>query len=230
MIFNKITQTHPFLAHGPGKKNFLPLWDDLIELRRLFPLKQKSPHNLTVVTFNNGEGFDEKPLGLLEEFLESTVLGAGVKNWNNVMKIELLSNFLDSVKTNYVLVCDSCDVFVLRNLSDLVTNFQKMNCSAVFNSEKLNWPFDLPQYIIDFELMLNLNLRLNAGVWIANTDFAKQILAVCNKAPPHKFSEQWYYKHAYFELWPQMKVDYNNFIFQGLNRVDKDEIDLMKLF
>jgi hypothetical protein len=113
-------------------------------------------------------------------------------------------------------------------LEPLIQIFQSTKSDALFNAEKMIWPPDLPSYIINFERKLHPYLFLNAGLWIAKTQFAKQILKECLGVSPetgYTNSEQVAYKYCYRNLYPHMAVDYSSAIFQGLNRVSNNEIE-----
>jgi hypothetical protein len=236
MIINNKYGTRPILAHAPGKMEHIPLWRDVIDLCNYFPARQKVPKDLTIVTFNNGvvQGYNDKPMGLFESFIDGCcVLGAEVEEWKNNIKITLAKEFLKSVGTKFVLFCDSSDVFVVNRLDRLIVEFEKENCEACFNAEKKNWPHDLSKHIVDFENKIHPGMYLNAGVWMAYTDFAKIVLDACINAnvnsEHHKDSEQIYYKFVYKELWPRIKVDEDCSIFQGLNRTESKELYFKKL-
>lgn len=206
-----------------------------MDVCRYFPMRQRVPENLTVVTFNNGvvQGYNEKPMGLFESFVDGCcVLGSEIKEWQNKMKILLLFDFLGSVETEFVLICDSSDVFVVNRLDYLVEGFQEESCGACFNAEKRNWPYDLPEEIVCFENTKHPGMYLNAGVWMAYTEFAKFVVSSCLKtdeiSDQHEESEQVHYKFVYSKLWPEMKIDADCSIFQGLNRTGTEELSLVK--
>lgn len=239
MIYNRITHTWPVLAHAPGKPEFIPLWPAVRSLAMVLPPRSTHPENLTVVTFNNGgKSYNGKILGTLERSLQlsnitCTVLGGDVREWQNKIKISLMADFISKTQTPYVLFADSSDVVLINHLSNLVCKFKQMGCRAVFNAEKKNWPFDLPKEIVDFESSLHPFLFLNAGLWIADSEFARTLISECLKITPntsHVGSEQAYYKFCYRQFYPDIRVDFKCELFQGLNRVGEEEIQITKVF
>jgi hypothetical protein len=145
MIQNKMFGTRPVLAHAPGKLDFVPLWKDMMDLCRLSSLTTSITENLTVITFNNGFSHNEKPVGLLEGQLnkmniDHIVLGSDVVNWKNSMKLSLLKDELNFTSTEYVLIADSSDVFVVNRMDAICDVFVSLSCEALFNSEKKSWP------------------------------------------------------------------------------------------
>lgn len=234
MIYNKITGTRPYLAHAPGKLEHIPFWEVMLKLSSTFRVPLSVDEDLSIITFNNGlSTHNTKPLGLFESFgVPCDVLGNGIYPWVNKVKLELLSVKLKELKTTCVLVADSSDVFILRKLVGLVKRFESFNCGAVFNAEKIVWPPDLDSEYVLFENRIHSNCYLNAGLWIARTDFACKVVDYALNLNPntaHSGSEQVYYKNCYKWFYPQMQVDVNCNLFQGLNRVD-DELQLFKPF
>lgn len=234
MIFNKIFQQTPILAHAPGKIEFIPLWHEINNNSKIEKFECKKQDDLTIVTFNNGNYHNNKPTGTFEfcmsrNNLQYFVLGENIKNWKNKNKIDLLSDFINKIETKYILVADSSDVFLVNSTDTLIDKFLSFNCNCVFNAEKIIWPPDMPKQIENFENSLFKNNYLNAGLWIGKIEFIKTLLKFLKTIKvktTYKNSEQIYYKYAYLNFYPEIKVDFTSCIFQGLNRVGKDELDI----
>lgn len=240
MIKNKTFGTKPVLAHGPGRIEHIPLWDAMVAANRCcLPLAFGVPRDLTVIVFNNGSihGHNGKSPGLLESTLDRleaayTVLGAEVKDWKNKIKIDLAVREVEKVGTTHVLFCDSSDVFVLRDMSGIVDAFEAIGHDALFNTEKMCSPTTTPRHVVDFENRTGRGTYLNAGLWMARTEFAKKILSICHAASRSESEtscEQLHYKNCYFELHPRMNIDHGCVLFQGLNRCGPEEIQLVKI-
>lgn len=238
MIYNCITGSQPIFVHAPGRPEYTPLWPAVKSLSLMMPPRSYNLDNLTIATINNGGiAQNNKILGTFEKSLDLSglsyeVLGSNVKQWQNKMKISLMYDFIKKVNTPYVLFSDSSDVILIRPINDLIKKFKSLNCKACFNAEKVNWPLDLPKNIIQFEKSLHPYLFLNAGLWIAESSFAKILIEECmiiNPRTSHIESEQVYYKFCYSKFYPDIKVDFDSILFQGLNRVDETEIRLFKL-
>src|SRR5690348_11828376 len=125
---NKLYNTNPKFIHASGKPEFLPLWDKI--KAKDFNLSTKIPNDLTIVTFNNGGSYNDKKSGTFEKSLikagitQFTVLGSGIKNWMNKLKIQLLTNAIKTIKTNYILSSDSSDVLLVDDLTDIIEQFE----------------------------------------------------------------------------------------------------------
>jgi hypothetical protein len=235
LIYNKINNSFPIIAHAPGKLEFIPLWDVMLNMALNAVLPVAPPRETTVITFNNGASYTgHKPLGILEAQLDRYGIpyicaGFGISPWQNKIKVRLLLECLDKVTTRNVLVSDSSDVFILDSLDKLEQKFEDFGSEAVFNAEKILWPPDLPDEIGKFTKSLHDYLNLNAGLWMGRVNFAKEIAANClTITPDTKYykSEQALYQYCYMKYYPRMLVDYNCQMFQGLNRVDENEIEI----
>lgn len=184
--------------------------------------------DLSVITFRDGAGLGHfgKDLLTFEDSLRCwglgcTVLGVGVSGWTNRMKVPLLRAHLPSVSSSYVLVCDSADVVLARPLGGIVGDFVGFGAGAVFNGERLSWPFDPVAAGFEESVCGGGDYpHLNAGVWMARTDFAMEVLGEWGRVPlPAGGSEQAFYKAVYRLFHPRIRVDHTCRLFQNLNRV-----------
>ena len=240
MIFNNLYRTSPKFVHASGRPEFLPLWETIKAIRPIF--HSSCPSNLTIVTYNNGPtGYNGKTNGLFEQSLERAgiqnfvVLGNGIKKWMNKLKIQLLQSFLPQITTKYVLSSDSSDVLLVRPLNGITEDFDKFNCQMLFNAEKNIWPTDLPADIVKFERDRTASIFpfLNAGLWIARTEFLLQHLHELNDykfETKHTMSEQIYYKYFYLNYSADIRVDCECKLFQNINRVEKDIIQINETY
>ncbi len=228
MIYNKKTNTIPILVHMPGKIDFIPNWNKFSKCNLTF--KHSMPKNLTIITFGNNKHFSNKfnlfEKCLLNNSINYLKLGINVKTWNNSIKINLIYDNLKNIKTKYVLFADNSDVVLVNKIDNIIELFKTFKCKALFNSELIFYPKMVEKNIFDFEAKLVENSFLNAGLWIAELDFVESMLIDLIEMKKNYFteSEQYYYKKIYFEKFPLIQVDHNSVIFQGLNRVSKNEI------
>lgn len=227
MIYNTKFKTWPFIAHAPGKLSNNFFWNDVKDYvfnrERIYNV----PNDLDIITFNNGYAYNDKEAGIFEKSLLNNnisnfvVLGEQVKNWTNKKKIYLLKEYLNKTKKNYVLVCDSCDVLIIKNIKNIISEFLAYDCEMLFNAEIYPYPSDLPKNILDFESRMKDVKYLNAGLFISKIDYLKYILSNIDIniwTNKHPNSEQIFYKHKYFQEYPKIKVDHSCKLFQGLNR------------
>lgn len=235
MIYNTTTKTLPYLAHAPGKLEFCPDWAWLV--KRTSDEIYEKPKNLAIITFNNGKTHNNKIAGTFENQLLSNgikdfnVLGNNVENWQNRMKIELLKDFLPNIKEEYILISDSCDVLTLRNIQNILKDFLKLSCKAVFNGEVNQWPPMTPEDIVAFEK--EKGLFLNAGLWICEKSFCSKILDLVlelSEKIPTQTSEQFFYKFCYRKMYPEVQVDSSCKLFQWLNRLKPNTLKETKEF
>ena len=236
LILNKRFGTYPMLVHASGKSEQLPLWPSVLRASEEWRIDTRVDPNLSIITFNNGGqiNHEDKRLGLFEESLrrngvsDVTVLGSGITDWKNNLKIKLLIDHLAAGKAkDYVLLADSADVILANDLGPIVETFKTFGCRALFNAERRNWPADLPPFEQDVAPG-ELFPFLNSGVWIAEASFAREIAEYCAglTIEKHGKSDQARYKIAYRHFYPMMRVDHHCVLFQNINRVDTDIVEL----
>jgi hypothetical protein len=108
-----------------------------------------------------------------------------------------------------------------------VQQFKARGCRALFNAERRHYPRDLPPF--DEEVAPGEFFPcLNSGIWIADTPFARELVAYCAglKVAKHKNCDQTRYKFAYQHFYPLIRLDHRCALFQNLNRVDATVVEL----
>lgn len=236
LLKNKKHNSYPNIVHFPGIK---PKTNSFWEKIQKIPLQeiQKNPE-LTIFTWNNKEepGILEKNLDRLK--IEYTVLGQQIKNWNNILKLQLTNDFLKSVETKFVMGLDSIDVIVLNPC--ILDKFNEFNCKLLFNGQNYCYPKNRNNNEI-YEFVLKeqkeFNSNLNAGAWIGETNFCKKFFSEClnakskDKNPIEKFwniSEQIYIKTIAQHYIPnEIKIDSSSKIFQVLEDESQMELELI---
>lgn len=236
MIINTLYQTRPILVHAQGDEKFCPLWGDL---SKLSANKITSTADLSIITCNSSVVNDKiyhyktKKLGCFEEScvklgVSVEVLGRGIANWTNRMKLPLILDYLRAGKSKYVMCCDSSDVVIFRNPDRAV---DKLRCKMLFNAEILHWPHDHSSF--DFETRVGIPpfRYLNAGVWVGERDFCITFFERCvqeaARIKTNPYSEQVCVKEVYPLLYPDVQIDSTCSIFQTLNRVDRTMIKVV---
>jgi hypothetical protein len=149
-----------------------------------------------------------------------TIEGRDIVKYANFEKFRKLVNFIPSVKTEYLMLFDSDDVFVIDGLEKVVDTFEEeMDCKMLFNAEAWNYPKgDAEQK--EFERLLAPEdspfKYLNSGVWIANTVFLQKhldtLIDLARSAP----GDQIVFKKFYKILYPDIKIDHRCKYFQSL--------------
>jgi hypothetical protein len=156
------------------------------------------------------------------------VLAATLTEWRYDQKINLLLDYLTTgpVK-DYVLVADSADVVLANDIAPLVQRFKALGCRALFNGERRHYPRDLPPF--DEEVAPGEFFPcLNSGIWIADAPFARELTTYCAglEVAKHKNCDQTRYKLAYRHFYPQIRVDHRCQLFQNLNRVKGNVVEV----
>lgn len=231
ILHNRIYNEFPIVVHFPGVKSpDSPLWNKLI----LSPFSHSAQPltEVTLITWNNTEkGPLEKSLDRLG--VEYVVLGKHIRQWKNIFKLDLTAEFLQHVKTPYVIGLDSIDTVVLSDPNEIVRRFKVLDCNLLFNSQSYCFPrlrqSGAPHYFVKFEDEINegryTNAYLNAGAWVGTTEFCRVFFGNCKKvgslfsSPDENywsFSEQAYVRATFPFYFPEVKLDYRCRIFQVL--------------
>lgn len=224
-LTNLLFQTQPIVVHCPG--GLSRGWSELETAVLAAPARQCRLDSLTILTWNSGAprlGRFERSLARLS--ISPLVLGNGVDNWQNILKLRLTAEALRNVETPLVMGADSGDVLMLDDHSILVERFEaSFDCDLVFNSTGGEcWP-KLTEFT-DFESALPTASAaqgrhwLNSGVWIGRTDFCRQFFSELAEAAPiedFEWSDQAVVKRAWPRWFPRVQIDYFSQLFQWFN-------------
>jgi hypothetical protein len=215
---NLIYNTNPTIFHAHGIPQKSPLWQRIKDLcnNDVF-----IPHNLQIVTFNNGSSHCNKDVGSLENSIQNrcTVMGADIKKWNNIHKISLIIDYLKSNQTDYVLSMDSSDVVVFC-LGEIIEKFLLKNCDILFNAEINCWPKD---YSDEKKWFREPFCYLNAGACIGKKESMLKFYSEClSFVKVEDYSEQKIVKQNFYKWYPKILIDDNCSIFQTLNGTTED--------
>jgi hypothetical protein len=212
MIYNSYYRTFPLVLHKPGG-NSVSFWDKMVDKLFLSTIDVAIPKELSIVTCNNKiePSILEKNLDHLS--MPYTVLGKGIKNWKNPLKLKLFIEEFKKCKTKYVLGLDAFDVILLGCPSEIVKRFIEMDCKL---EEKIGCGHKFPY--------------LNAGVFIGETEFCLNFYEQSYKIGLNSFknnpwileSEQLFLKNSFEFFHPDVKLDYCCEIFQIAHPMDNN--------
>ncbi len=220
-VVNKLYGTKPIFVHAPGNPARNPLWSPIRSA--LTGTKCPRPSGVRFMTWNNGTPNDSlkvfgKVLGEFEWSMglfgqEVSVVGAGVPDWKNRMKLGI----------------DSSDALIVADPGDLVKRFEATNCDLLFNAEINPWPPTVPK-TLDFERATNRQpfAHLNAGMWIGRTKFCLEFFRETLTVPPPEelpWSEQTCIKSVYPNFHPRIRIDDGCEIFQTLLLVNDSLVE-----
>jgi hypothetical protein len=175
MIKNILYNTYPLILHAPGKnqRSSNNKWHKLVEkcLENLIPTVDCS--DLTIITWNNkNKGLFEESLDLLK--LNYKVLGKGIEDWNNILKMSLAKEALSNIETKWTMGVDSFDAMLLGSPNVVLENFKKKKCKLLFNANTVSFPKNKEWN--EFEKRKYGDVRygfVNAGAWIGETKFCR---------------------------------------------------------
>lgn len=226
-IYNKIYNTNPIILHRPGKN-----WHDEScdcsyncrfwkNINYIFFNKKYNYENkhATFITWNNTN--EKKILEKCFKHLkiDYVCLGREISIWDNTLKMLTLYEHINNIKTKYIFGLDCFDVLFLGNVEYAIEVFEKLNCEMLFNSSPKKFPQYSDATIEEKIAPKNAKLiYLNAGCWIAKTDFLKKIIVdiknLIIKNPKEK-SEQYFMRKIFNKNSNYIKIDYYMKIFQS---------------
>lgn len=235
MIKNKTYGTYPYFIHAAGKLDYCPLWQKIINLELINDNNNDNVKIITWHSLNARTWLGNKKLGTFENSikkfgLQSIALGSNIIEWKNIYKINLTIEFLENTDAQLIIGGDSSDVLMVKNLGNIINEFESYDCDLLFNAEKLFWPSSL-QYLKKFEESVSHTpfCYLNGGLWIGKRkttlNFFKKAAEISQKIE-NNTSEQFCLKLIYKDFYPSVKVDYLCKIFQNINRVNNLELEI----
>jgi hypothetical protein len=236
MLTNKRTNTKPSIIHSPGMANSdyfktNSCWSIIEKLSK--KAKSNSPKKTSVILCNNiDDSVAEQCLKRIG--IDHLVLGKQVEKWNNLYKLKLIVDYLEKSKPEQILYVDSTDVLVIGDITECDNILQKNKCKMIFNAELKFYP-QCPSLKCneEFEIRTSPNeyFALNAGCWIAESDFLLSVLeeilnmdmtshVIENKGKIEEFritkSDQFRWHILYKKYYPKIKLDHKCDIFQNI--------------
>jgi GR25 family glycosyltransferase involved in LPS biosynthesis len=137
-------------------------------------------------------------------------------------KINLVKDYLKSIDGNkIVLFCDGHDVIINDSLETIVNRFLGFECDVLFAAEKICWPDrSMEQYFTESHTAYKY---LNSGVYIGYKD---SILSIIDDYIQDSDDDQLFLQKKYVENKSvnkvNIKLDYENYIFQCLSSIEDD--------
>lgn len=230
VVRNKLYQTFPLIHHCPLDRPH-QIWHDLVRICGKSSKSICKPGDLTIITFNNT---DEKMLlehRLCNSQTDHVVLGKGLSEWKNPLKIQLLAEYLPSVKTDFVLVMDACDVIISSDLLGLIGKFLEFRCKVLYNASSFIYPYETHYSFLERNITQDLFGYFNSGCFIGFTDYCRELYRQVNSyedetTMAHAYSDQIKLKPFYLQEYPKIKIDSGCKLFQiwNINRLVKDYV------
>lgn len=174
-------------------------------------------------------------------------MGSDIKAWSNYYKFDLNLKAIEECQTPYIMGCDSHDVVLIREPSNIVDVFENKGCDLMFNAECLFYPSFVHEPVIGGWRAFQRNLTtskfafLNAGVWIGKTEFCKEFFSRAQSikiydlmdCEPYEFlrrssigCDQSSLHCLFREFHPRVQLDYNTEAFFNIANIDPQDITL----
>lgn len=226
-VVNLAFDTRPLVVHAPGLAGKNELWRDLQAEFFQTPPRQFGPADgLTILTWNN-----QAAPGVLQRCLDHLgvphlLLGQGVKDWKNLLKIPLTRDALGGVRTRYVMGLDAADVLVLAHPLAVLERFQhEFSCRLLFGAEMHCFPeiAELRRFEDSLPGATSPWRYLNSGMWVGETEFCRPFFAATAEAEPwpgdERFlrSDQGVLKKLLRRFYPEAILDNQCRLFQNIN-------------
>lgn len=162
--------------------------------------KFKIPNDLTIATCRNNHledriidslsGYEHK--SILEYNLEYLGMDGLVlliddrRPWRYTFKIEILKNYLDRCTTKYFMSIDCIDAIFIDDPNTVLQIFQSFDCKMLFmTTHGMDGYSNMPE-VKQWVDSIHPGRYLNAGVWIGETAFVKEVLNEASKyITPH---------------------------------------------
>ena len=195
----------------------------------------KMPKDLTIVTCRNDGSMEDRIIDHLKGYEEKSILESNLEYlgiddlvvlrdtrlpWRNTFKFEMLNNYLNSgkCKTKYFMCCDAIDVIFKDNPQKVIDIFETFDCEALFMSTHSVDGYNCMTEVKEFVDRINggNGRYLNSGVYIAKTDFIKEVIdEAMNYALPHGVTMDEYreYLNSNPSNYPQGSQDQDIFRF-----------------
>lgn len=143
-----------------------------------------------------------------------------------IKKPKMLRDSLNKIETEYIMGWDITDTFFTATPNEIVERFEtEFDCEMLFNAEVVCYPTEAREL---YESWSNYNSIvnnspfkfLNSGLWIAKTDFCREIIddVIKTKKLVHMGSfpgDQGVFQQIYKKYYPKIQVDSLCKIFQA---------------
>ena len=177
-------------------------------------------NKLTVLMVSNLEEYGSAARCLEYYGIPYVVVGDDITFFEGWVKFNKIIEFIPKVNTEYLLLLDTDDVFIVDGIEEFVNTYEeRLDCKMLFNAEAWFFPKG-NNSIREFEeskvLEDNPFKYLNSGVWIANTEFLKSVYSDLINIIPYAKIDQAVFKELYSLYYPKIKIDSQCIYFQSV--------------
>jgi len=177
-------------------------------------------NKITILMISNLEEYGSAARCLEYYGVPYVVVGEEIQVFGGWEKFKKIIEFIPSVDTEYLMLLDTDDVFIVDGIEHFVNNYEKqLGCKMLFNAEA--WFFPQGSEVVrSFEeskvAKHNPFKYLNSGVWIANTEFLKSIYQDLISIDSYSTIDQAIFKELYMKYYPDIKIDSGCVYFQSV--------------
>ena len=156
-----------------------------------------------------------------------------------IKKPKMLRDSLSKIKTEYIMGWDITDTFFTTTPNKIVERFEsEFECDMLFNAELVCYPQEARELYETWnnydEIVNKSPFRfLNSGLWIAKTDFCREIIddVIKTKKLVHMGSwpgDQGVFQQVYKKYYPRIQVDSECKIFQATCNIQDECLQVIK--
>lgn len=240
-IVNLLYNTSPSIVHAPGKREFNPLWGQIIASYNDSIYHNNVYDDLDIITWSSKTiKYDENQSHKIPMIFVDSVHRSGLSvnvlisnTWEtNRIKIFKTIEYLESSSLKFVLACDCHDAIMLNSPIDYDV-LDRYDCEMLFNAEINFWPPEMIKMRHNQDRLSSGIFRyLNGGAWFGYRqtclEFFKRASDIAYGEKNRPYSEQVCLHNPYVDMYPVVKIDHRCELFQVINRVSLNDIEILK--
>ncbi|KKM05780.1 hypothetical protein LCGC14_1750620 [marine sediment metagenome] len=194
--------------------------------KMIYPIPKKSKttnpmaNKLTILMVSNLKEYGSAARCLEYYGIPYVVIGKDIPVFQGQEKLKKIIEFIPSVKTEYFMLLDSDDIFIVDGFEEIINTYERrLDCKMLFNAEGWSFPKgenELKQFEESVAPKDNPFKYLNSGAWISNTEFLHSIYDTLLEVDSKRAIDQSVFKELYKIFYPQIKIDYGCEYFQSV--------------
>lgn len=248
-IFNNITKTYPTAFHLNGDVDLnahgYDIYNEINPYIKKCDITDADKITLCFAKWGRVSGrkcIMEETLNTMELpwlNIANEYTSGGLKGRRQLIKKpKMLRDSLSKINTEYIMGWDITDTFFTTSPNKIVERFEsEFDCDMLFNAEVVCYPKEARELYETWnnydEIVKQSPFRfLNSGLWIAKTDFCREIIddVIKTKKLVHMGSwpgDQGVFQQIYQKYFPRIQVDHQCKIFQATCNLPDNVLEIV---